>query len=262
MKKQILNLLALMFVATISKAQTTAMQLNGKDCNGVSHDLLADLDSGKAVILHFFMASCGSCPPPAKKIQTMANNLLKKYPSKIVAYAMPYENTTTCSYTSTWCSSNGLSLYMPYDSGAAQVAHYGGFGMPTVVLLGGADHKVLFSTLSFSTSDTTLMRNKIIALFNGTLNVSNLPLEVNSFEVFPNPTAENVTIKIDLNQTSKALIDIVDYTGKQVAIISNEVGIGSINKDFDTKSLPNGIYFIRLNLNGTFSNQKLIVNHN
>ncbi len=71
MTKTIFLSIALMFVCTISKAQTV-IQLKGVDCNGNSHDLMADLDAGKAVLLHFFMPSCGSCPPPAQKIQKMA----------------------------------------------------------------------------------------------------------------------------------------------------------------------------------------------
>ena len=48
-----------------SHAQTV-MQLDRKDCNGAKHDLFADLDSGRAVVLFFWMPSCSSCPPPAK----------------------------------------------------------------------------------------------------------------------------------------------------------------------------------------------------
>ena len=51
MTKSILFSLALMFIITISKAQTP-MQFSGVDCNGASVDMFADLDAGKAVILH------------------------------------------------------------------------------------------------------------------------------------------------------------------------------------------------------------------
>jgi Secretion system C-terminal sorting domain len=260
MKKLILLSIALMFTFTISKAQTTAMPLSGLDCNGMPHDLIADLDAGKAVLLHFFMPSCSSCPPPAQKIQTMANNILATHPGMITAYAMPFNNTTTCAYTSTWCSSNGLTLYMPYDSGATQVAHYGGFGMPTVVVLGGADHRVLFSTLSFSTSDTTIMRDSILALFAAT-GIRETAATVSSFNVFPNPTSDNVSINIDLKETANVLIDVADITGKQVAIISNEKQTGVITKQYSTAALPNGNYFIRLQVNGKTETQKLNVAH-
>ena len=62
--------LASFFVTTNAQ---TAMQISGLDCYDNSMDMFADLDAGKAVILHFYMPDCGSCPPPATKIQTMAN---------------------------------------------------------------------------------------------------------------------------------------------------------------------------------------------
>jgi hypothetical protein len=262
MTKSILTTIALMFVMTISKAQTTGMQFSGKDCNGNPVDLFADLDAGKIVILHFFMPSCGSCPPPAQKIQAMANNINKMHPGKVKGYAFPFQNSTTCSYAATWVSSNNLgTLYTAMDSGAAQVAHYGGFGMPTVVVLGGADHKVLFSTLSFSTSDTTEMRNKILAQINGTSGIADLPSVVNAFSVFPNAASDNISINLDLKEASNLLIDVTDITGKQVAIISNEKLNGIITKQFNTSELPSGNYFVRIQVNGNTASQKLIINH-
>jgi hypothetical protein len=261
MTKSILLSIALMFVFTFTKAQTV-MQLKGVDCNGASHDLMVDLDAGKAVLLHFFMPSCGSCIPPAQKIQKMANGILATHPGMITAYAMPYNNSTTCSYASTWCSSNALSLYTPYDSGATQVANYGGFGMPTVVLLGGKDHKVLFSTQSFSTSDTTIMRNAIMNLLNGTTGVADLQNSISAFKIYPNPTADIVSINVELKVSSNLLIDVIDITGKQVAVISNEKqNMGGFTKQFNTAILPNGNYFVRLNMNGKTNTQKLFVSH-
>lgn len=249
-----------MFVCTISKAQTTAMQLSGVDCNGVSHDLFADLDAGKVVLLHFFMQNCGSCPPPAQKIQAMANHIMATHPGMITAYAMPFNNTTDCNSTSSWVSSNGLSLYAPFDKGAAQVAYYGGFGMPTVILLGGKDHKILFSTLSFSTSDTTIMRDKILEVL-GTTAVSELPSSVASFSVFPNPANDYVTIALNLKESAKLLVDVTDLTGKQVAVIEDENQTGVVRKQFSTSLLPEGNYLIRLQVNGKNYTQNFCVVH-
>lgn len=260
MKKSFFLSFILMFVITISRAQTTAMQLNGLDCNGASHDLFADLDAGKAVVVFFFMPSCGSCPPPAQKIQTMANKILTSYPGMVTAYAMPFQNSTTCSYVSSWVSSNNLTFYAPYDSGATQVAHYGGFGMPTVVLLGGTDHRVMFSTQNFVTSDTTEMRDSILSLF-GFTGVEALPNAVSSFTVFPNPANENISIRIDLKKGSEVLIEVTDIAGKQVAVILNEKEKRSIVQDFNTSTLSNGNYLVRLRVNGQSVSRKLNVAH-
>ncbi len=78
---------------------------------------------------------------------------------------MPFNNSSSCSSVQSWISTNKLTMYTGLDSGKQQVAHYGGFGMPTVVLVGGRDHKVLFSTLGFSTSDTIVMRDSMDAFF-------------------------------------------------------------------------------------------------
>jgi len=262
MKKSFLLSIVLMLVVTISKSQTTAMQFSGLDCNGNSVDLFADLDAGKAVILHFFMPSCGSCPPPAQKIQQMANNINAIFPGMVKGYAFPYQNSTTCSYSSGWVSSNNLStLYQPMNNGAAHVAHYGGFGMPTVVVLGGSNHRVMFSTLSFSTSDTTAMRDSIINLLNSTTGIVDLPNNVNSFNVYPNPAKDNISISVDLKETSNLLIDVTDITGKQVVVLAEEKGKDEITKQFNTDVIPNGNYFVRLHVNGKIAVQKLTVKH-
>jgi hypothetical protein len=260
--KSILSTFILACCFCFSKAQT-ALPLSGLDCNGVSHDLYADLDSGKAVILHFFMASCASCPPPAQKIQAMANHILATYPGMISAYAMPFNNSVSCPTTASWVSSNRLSLYAPYDSGAAQVAHYGGFGMPTVVLLGGADHHVMFSTLSFSTSDTTIMRDSILRLFNPTAPtvINELPSSVASFSVFPNPANDNVSIQLSMKETSNISIDILDLSGRKVMTVLDERQNGMLSKQVNTNTLSNGNYLVRLLVNGQTSTQKLNILH-
>lgn len=253
-------MIALMFVITITKAQT-AMQLSGPDCNGISHDLFADLDAGKVVLLHFFMANCGACPPPAQKIQAMANNILATHPGMITGYALPYVNSTTCAYTSSWVSSSGLSLYAPYDSGAVQVAHYGGFGMPTVVLLAGSDHRIMFLTMSFATSDTTIMRDSILNFINRTTGITDLPFSVTSFNVFPNPANDHISIHLDLKENTYLFIDVLDITGKEVTVLVNEKQSGVLTRQFDTSALPNGNYQVRLQANGKTAVQKLTINH-
>ena len=259
---KIVTALLLGIAATSAQAQTTAMDFNTTDCNGNATSLFADLDAGKAVVLFYFMPNCGSCPPPAQKIQAMANNINAAHPGKVKAYAFPFNNTTACSYSQTWVSSNNLSMYAPMDSGAAAVAHYGGFGMPTVVLVGGSNHRVMFSTLSFSTSDTTTMRDSILALIGAPTGVDEISNEISSLSVYPNPTPGMVTIAVALKTQSSLIIDVVDITGKRVALVSEDKNAaGSIRRTFNTAALANGIYNIRINANGRIVNRKLNVVH-
>lgn len=261
MKKSIILLVTLVSFYTVSTAQTTAKQFSGLDCNGNAVDLFADLDAGKAVILHFYMANCGSCPPPAKKIQAMANKINASHPGKVKGYAFPYENNTTCSYSSTWVSSNGLGfLYAPMDSGAEHVSHYGGFGMPTVVVLGGPNHDVLFVTQMFSSSDTTMMRDKILEML-GSTGINEFPTAVKSFTVSPSPATDNITLNIDLNETAEVYAELTDLSGKQIMVLLTGTQKGLVQRQYPIASLPNGIYFVRLQVNGNPVTQKISIAH-
>jgi hypothetical protein len=261
MKKLLQLFITLMFAVAISKGQTNAYQFTGVDCNGNMHDLFADLDAGKAVALHFYMPNCSACPPPAQDIQAMADHINATHPGMVKGYAFPFQNSTDCAYSQSWVNSNGLSsLYVPMDSGAYQVAYYGGFGMPTVVLLGGTDHRIMFSTLSFTSSDTTIMRDSILALLNPT-SINYLPGSVTAFNVYPNPASGDITLNISLKETSNLFVDIADISGKQVAIIMNEKQNSLVAKQFNITQLPNGNYLVRLNTNGKTVTQKITVKH-
>lgn len=239
----------------------TVMQISGPDCNGNNHDLYADLDAGKAVILHFFMANCSSCPPPAQKIQAMANKIMTTYPGKITAYAMPFNNSVTCSYTSNWVGANSLQLYAPYDSGAVQVANYGGFGMPTVVLLGGsgANRRVMFSTLSFMDSDTTIMRDSILALF-ATTALNEQPAQVTNLNVFPNPASDKLNIGFELKESSNVKVDITDLQGNQAAVLTEgRMDAGTVSRSFALPEMAAGNYLVRVTLDNKSYSERLTI---
>lgn len=243
------------FTTQVSKAQT-AMDFNQADCRAFSatHHLFADLDSGHAVLLHFFMTNCSMCPPPAKVLQAMAMNVNATCPGLVKGYAFPFNNTTSCANINAWISTNGLSFYLPMDSGAAQVTNYGGFGMPTVVLLGGADHRVMYSSLAFATSDTTAIRDSILALYSSlhpTTGINTLPTAVSAFWLYPNPANDVVYVTIGLKENSSLTIDVLDITGRLITVLLNEKqSAGILNKNFNVSNLVNGNYLIRMNVNG------------
>ncbi len=261
-KKISLTVFTAIACISLTNAQTTALQFSGADCNGNMHDLFADLDAGKAVALHFYMPNCNSCPPPAQAIQTMANQINATHPGMVKGYAFPFQNSTTCSYSANWVSVSGLSsLYVPMDSGAYQVAYYGGFGMPTVVLLGGSDHRVMFVTQSFSMSDTTIMRDSILAMLN-TTSINQFEKNVTSVNLFPNPAHEKVQLQLNNSKSQKLTIEVVDLLGKQVMNVYNDyTASGILKKEIDVVQLNNGLYFIKVTADGIANNFKLTVAH-
>lgn len=258
MKNIPFSFFTLLFMIGFANAQTTAMQISGMDCSGVNRDLFADLDSGKVAVIYFYMSNCATCPPFAKDIQKMSNEVMVSHPGKVTGYALPYENNTTCSYSANWVSSNNLNMYAPFEKGKTQVAYYGGFGMPTVVLVGGKNREILWSTQSYQKKDTAAMRLKMLEVLNPA-SVEKLPSSVSEFKVFPNPTSDFVSIKLDFTEATEVIIDIADVNGKQVTTIANETITGLFVKQIPTFSLANGTYLVRLKLGEKSFTQNLTI---
>jgi hypothetical protein len=237
------------------------LQFSGVDCNNNAVNLFNDLDAGKAVVLFFYMPNCGSCPPPALQIQTMANNVMATYPGMVKGYAFPYQNSTTCAYSISWVTNNGLSFYAPMDSGATPVAYYGGFGMPTVVLVGGADHRVMWSTQSFGAGDTTIMRDSILNLL-GPAGLNPVDPNISSVNVFPNPANEKLQVEMNITNPVDVKFEVVNLLGEVVLNVYNSgAAPGLLRKEISTAELSNGAYFVRVTSGDNVQNHKFSVAH-
>ncbi len=260
MKKIYTLFLGLNFAAA-GFTQTTAMDFDILDCAASSpHHLFEDLDAGKAVIVEFFMNACTPCVTAGGVLEEMKTTLESEFPGMIKSYAFAFNNTTPCSVVNTWISTNSFTS-IPSDSGATQVAYYGGMGMPTIVILGGGtEHLVLGAAYTgFSTSDTTIMaddiRNHFTELgFEEEFNVS-------EFTVFPNPAKGNAAnISFTLSESSDVLLELFDLTGRRVSVVFNEKSIsGEIKRAIDLSGLVDGSYLLRLNVNGEMTTHKLAV---
>lgn len=264
MKANILTFVLGAVLATTSissKAQTTAMSYDFIDCAGNSQSIYADLDAGKALILEFFMTSCSPCVTAGEKLEVMKADLLAEYPGMIKAYAFGYSNSYTCTAINNWVSSNSFTS-IPSDSGATQVAYYGGMGMPTIVILGGGtSHSVLGSPYQgFSTSDTTTMANDIRNFLNSTgIKENNI---LSNFNLFPNPANLNVQLSFTLSEAADMKIDLYDITGRVVLNIADKKNqTGQISEVFNTEALAEGSYILRISTNGKVTQQKLNVIH-
>ena len=249
MKKIILPLFSLILAAGTSNAQTTALDFNRKDCNGTMRHLFSDLDAGNAVILEFFMAGgCAPCINAGNKLEDMKTDLLTKYPGKIMGYSFGYADSYSKTVCASWVSDNSFTS-IPMDSGAYHLAYYGGFGMPTIVVLGGGTaHSVLGSPyLSFTASDTITMANDIRTFLNTTAGISEQKNIFSEINVYPNPANDNLNLKISLKENSLLKIDIVNTLGKLTETILNEnVTAGFILKNISADHLAEGIYFIKI----------------
>lgn len=243
---------------------TTAMDFNTNDCNGNPVHLFSDLDAGNAVVLFYYMPSCGSCPPHATEIQTMANNINAVFPGKVKAYSFPYQDITDCIYSASWVVDNNLPLYAPMINGATALAYYGEFAMPTVVLLGGNAHNVMMVLdQGFDVSDTVAMRDSILNLLDpSSSGIKETTKNISFTKIFPNPTSDIINIEFNLNEESEVYIEMVDIDGRNILSKTNEkLEPGTIKKHFNVSQIPSGIYFVKINVNGSITTEKVNIKH-
>jgi hypothetical protein len=239
-----------------------AFQFTGEDCNGNAVDLYADLDAGKAAILIFYMPDCGACPPPAAQLQEMANNVMNDFPDMVKGYAFPFLDIYDCASVQSWVDDSHVPFFAPMDSGEYQVAYYGGFGMPTVVLVGGLDHRVLFSTLSYFTSDTTIIRDSIYRLFGVETGITETMQQLHDLQLYPNPTSAVVTISGTGVADAELLVDVINVAG--TTVLSTNIHTTS-DKEFQlslqTEALPQGIYTARIKQADSMQTLQFVIIH-
>lgn len=256
MKKIIYFFLAILLVASVAKAQTTAMDFTKNDCGGISHHLYSELDAGNVIIMEFIM-DCSSCIASGHAIESMMADLEMQYPGKVHLYQIAYTNSYTCATMDGFRNNNNFSSTV-FDHGAAEVAYYGGFGMPTVAVAAGTAHDVIFSSVGFSVSDTGMVGQSIRAFFS-TLDVKNTPSEISAFSVYPNPAESVVTIELGINQSSNLSLSIMDLKGQLVKEVTNENITGAAKFEVNVSDIPSGIYMAKATINNKSSYVKFQV---
>lgn len=82
-----------------------------------------------------------------------------------------------------------------------------------------------------------------------------------SFENYPNPFSDYTTISYTITKDAAVKLEVTDLLGNRVAEISNEnQALGEHSIRYNAANLNNGIYLMRLTVNGNSSTKKLILN--
>jgi hypothetical protein len=81
-----------------------------------------------------------------------------------------------------------------------------------------------------------------------------------SFQIFPNPATENITVAFETTTASKVTIDIFDFMGKQVKSVDHGTkAAGKHDIVVNCSSLPSGAYIMRLSIGNRPSSSKFII---
>jgi hypothetical protein len=80
-----------------------------------------------------------------------------------------------------------------------------------------------------------------------------LELENNSFNVFPNPVTNQLTIEFNQPTDDAIEISLTDVLGKQTRVLmpSTTIKKGNFNQTFDVSILPAGLYSYQIKTSNT-----------
>lgn len=87
-------------------------------------------------------------------------------------------------------------------------------------------------------------------------------LDASGVTVSPNPAMNEISVSYSLLDNSDVKIRVMDVTGKEIMVVTNERrNAGSQSDVIEVSNLNNGVYFVETSVNGRLSVQKVVVAH-
>ncbi|MBX2906995.1 MAG: T9SS type A sorting domain-containing protein [Taibaiella sp.] len=241
--KKLFTMAALTFAAAASIAQTTATNWTASDCNGLSHTLFNELDSGKVIVFAWVMP-CTSCVGPSKAAYDAVQSFATSNPGKVRFYLADDLGDATCTSLTNWVTTNsiGSTANMKIFGNAGKVIDeddFGGTGMPHIIVMGGATHTIHFNKKNSSSNDPSGITAAINAAI-GSTSVAGVESRV-TFSISPNPVTN--TLKV----TSAEPVSSIQVMRLDGALVKEyNFPAGALNPMSDCSSLPVGTYMVRV----------------
>ena len=229
----------------LSHAQTTATDWTANDCTGNSHNLFAELNQGKVIVLMWVMP-CGLCISDALTVNTVYQSFASSG-CDVEFYLIDDYANTSCSTLTSWAATNGIGPNVVHFSNVLiDMAVYGAQSMPKVVVVGGPSHAV-YNIQNNSVNSTTLQNAITQACADVAAGVKDVSQNINALTLYPNPVVESASIKFDLQTAASLDIEICDLLGSTVKKIKQgNFPAGEQKLDVQLKELSEGIYFLRI----------------
>lgn len=240
--KKFYLLLFVLCIFTKILSQTTATDFTVNDCDGNTHHLFSELNSGKVVVIAWVMP-CPPCATHAINAHSSVLNFETSHPNRVKYYLVDDFANTTCSALSSWASSNGLGSTTMFSDAAISMTDYGQIGMPKIVVLGGLNHQIYFNQNS-STQGIDAAITQALQATNINDGLSKIEIEL-----FPNPSSDFLNISYNLISYSELTLEIFNMIGQRSMDIINIYNANKGIYNLDVSNLPIGTYFLKCNSN-------------
>ena len=256
MKKSIFTLTTSLFCLFVN-AQT-APSFTANDCASNSHDLYAELNSGKIIVITWVMP-CGSCIGGATAAQNAVLSFSTSNPGQVLHYIADDVANTTCTSLGSWCTTNSLNPDAKFSSSSVNQTGYGAAGMPKVVVLGNTSHTIYYNVNGGSVTQTNITN-----AINNSLAVQATGIKESSFNDFqarilPNPVSNELKLTFNLIDAKEMNIEIFNSLGQKVKTVSNPTVNGNNEMNINVEDLSAGNYFVKLNNGKSSTSVKFII---
>lgn len=250
MRIYVLLILLMSFLSGIS--QNNATDFTALDCDGVSHHLFSELDSGKVIVIAWVMP-CGPCGSIALDAYAAALSYAASDPGRLEFYLVDDFANTACQSLFTWADNFGMGSCTKFSNPTIDMGDYGQIGMPKIVVVGGPGHYVYFNE-NGSTQD---INSAIDLALNGTPITTNITEKFPNFNCYPNPANNEIKISYVLSNDSKLEIEVYNLLGERV--LGQKIVSQNLNGSYslETRDFSGGSYVLKLT-NGDIQHSKVV----
>ena len=243
-------------------SQTTATNFNCNDCSGKNHDLFAELNSGKVIVIDWVMP-CSSCLGPSKTAYNIAQSYASSNPGKVFLYICDDYANTNCTSLSSWVDQNGMSNAVKFSNASIKMSDYGSDGMPKIVIIGGKDHTIFFNEINTASGNSGKLQAGINSAIAASNSIEGKLASASTITLSPNPAANSAIVALDLINPAEITMELYNALGqKMMTILDHEKLVQGNNEvSISTQNITNGIYFVKVSDSFGTKVIKLVVSH-
>jgi hypothetical protein len=171
------------------------------------------------------------------------------------------QGNTNCASIASWANNyymTDASFFARFSDSKIKMTDFGAQGMPKIVVMGGANHDVLYS--SENSVDASALQKAIADQIALTSDVRSSA--TTSLNIFPNPSADFVHVSLDTKSTQSVCVELLNANGQIVCDYSStDLNITNNSFTINTTDLVSGSYFLRTTSAAGSSVTKLVVAH-
>ncbi|HET9136497.1 MAG TPA: T9SS type A sorting domain-containing protein [Candidatus Kapabacteria bacterium] len=230
------------------------------DCDGTEHHLFTELDNNHVVVMEFVMG-CLPCVQGRSAINKVAQGYALSNPGQLQTYTFGFSSNVDCSSIQSWMTDNNFTGTTFAGNDDINTSYGAAGGMPTIVVVGGTNHKVLYWKKGFANKDTTAIKAAISQVLGSQASVASSN-DNESLKVNPNPAASKATLTIDCLKSDSREIGLYNSAGiLLLSIYTGNLTEGTHAIDFSTEAIVSGMYYIRVTTAGKTTVLPLTIVH-